>query len=125
MKNIIITNCNVTEDKEFDCVSVELTISGPDMTSKVLENIIERVDNFFDANGLSDVMTENIDTNVWSLDLIFNSFMVGKPSETKESVLKYIKHLIEDNLVQGCLKNKSDYFGFTKLRILFIFVIYK
>lgn len=99
MKNIIITACNVTEDKEFDCVSVELTITGPDMTSKVLENIVERVDNFFDANGLSDVMTENTDTNVWSLDLIFNSFMIDKPSETKESVLKYIKHLIEDNLV--------------------------
>ena len=99
MKNIVITSCNVTEDKEFDCVSVDLTITGSDMTNKVLENIVERVDNFFDANGLSDVMTDKIDTNIWSLDLIFNSDMIDKPSETKESVLNYIKHLIKDNLV--------------------------
>lgn len=104
MKNIKLVSCDADVETCADegSINIEFFLEGSDVTVDVVENLINKIDNFYDCNGLNDIMNDSyFDGNemVWKVDLFFNSEDVADVDSLVADVKQYIEEKIQQDAI--------------------------
>lgn len=86
MKDIKISGSNFDQfdDEETESFNFEFYFTGTDVTVDVIDAICSRIDNYYDANGLTDIFDDSYDDGskmIWKIEIFFNAEDVSDPLE--------------------------------------------
>lgn len=108
VKDIKLASCDADVETCADegSINIEFFLEGSDVTSEFVERLIDKIDNFYDCNGLNDIMNDSYNDGnemVWKVDLFFNTEDVDDVNRLVDDVKHYIKVQIKNEKINALL----------------------
>lgn len=108
VKDIKLVSCDADVETCADegSINIEFFLEGSDVTNDFVERLIAKIDNFYDCNGLNDIMNDSYNDGnemVWKVDLFFNTEDVDDVNRLVDDVKHYIKVQIKNEKINALL----------------------
>ena len=80
-------------DDENEILNVEIIFDDTTLTIEKVEKIIDRLDNYYDLNGLNDIFNDSYD-NTYKIEMFFEiENLTMSDEELKKDIEKYLNGL--------------------------------
>ena len=96
----MMKNCkiNVSVEEDDEVYNAEVFIDGESVTVEDVIRLIDKLDNHYDANGLTDIMNDSYDDGtkmVWKIEMFFEVEPVNEIFKSTDALSKDIETFIK------------------------------